>query len=285
MSEYLAPEPQTDGDATFRNFQRYNLGRAADHFGVTVIGAPSFGWRLRSVGVPVDGRYGMCWLRVVSEEPQWAQGYAWTGNLDANVITNIVKPRVLDVFEWAERDWRNQRAEMMTLLPGQPCSPTDVLREQPDVPTAWWTDLRQSLGLLSATRTKRTHADQARVTDRVRARFGDEAGTTVTDWAAAHGDLHWSNLVRPRLGMLDWELWGTAPAGTDAATLLCYSLLVPEVADHVHETFADLLDTPSGRVAQLYVVARLLRRIDGGDYPELAQPLMERARSLITPSG
>jgi hypothetical protein len=47
----------------------------------------------------------------------------------------------------------------------------------------------------------------------------------------------------------------------------------------------DLLDAPSGRVAQLYVVARLLRRVDGGDYPELARPLAKHARSLVTPSG
>jgi hypothetical protein len=285
MSDYLAPEPQVDGDATFRNFQRHNVGRAAAHFEVKVVGAPKFGWRLRSVGVPVDGQWGTCWLRVVSEEPQWAQGYAWTGNLEANEIKDIAKPRVLDVFEWPERDWRNQRAEVMTLLPGESCSPTDVLRGQLDVSAEWWTGLRQTLDLLSTTPTERTHADQARVADRVHSRFGRGVDATVTDWATAHGDLHWSNLVRPRLGLLDWEMWGTAPAGTDAATLLCYGLLVPEVADRVYETFADLLDTPSGRVAQLYVVARLLRRIDGGDYPELAQPLMERARSLITPSG
>lgn len=74
---------------------------------------------------------------------------------------------------------------------------------------------------------------------------------------------------------------GPSPAGTDAATLLCYSLLVPEVAETVRELFADSLDTATGRVAQLYVVARLLRRIDGGDYPELAAPIVAHARTLL----
>lgn len=281
MIDYLAAEPQTDGDATFRNFQRYNLGRAAEHFGVTVTGSPSFGWRLRSIGAPVASEHGVSWLRVVSEEPQWAQGYAWTGNVDANTITNIVKPRVLDVFEWSERNWRNQRAELMTLVPGEPCSSTDVLRAPLNVPDVWWTELRASLDALAATPTERTHADQARVTDRVRGRFGDGVDTTVVRWATVHGDLHWSNLMRPRLGVLDWELWGAAPAGTDAATLLCYSLLLPEVAEQVRAMFADLLDSRTGRVAQLYVVARLLRRIDGGDYPELAEPLAAHARDLL----
>lgn len=282
MSDHLAAEPQVDGDATFRNFQRHNAGRAAEHFGVTVTGAPSFGWRLRSIGVPVTGERGACWLRVVSEESQWAQGYAWTGNLDANTITDVVKPRVLDVFEWSEHDWRNQRAELMTLVPGEPCSPTDVLRGPLDLPAEWWSDLRRSLDALAVTSTERAHADQARVNERVRDRFGDDVDTAITHWATAHGDLHWSNLMCPRLGVLDWELWGSAPAGTDAATLLCYGLLVPEVVEQVRDRFADVLDSPSGRVAQLYVVARLLRRIDGGDYPELAEPLTAHARTLLT---
>ena len=143
MSDYLAAEPPTDGDATFRNFQRHNVSRAADHFGVTLTGAPTFGWRLRSIGVPVDDEHGPRWLRVVSEEPQWARGHAWTGNLDANTITTLVKPQVLDVFEWPEHDWRNQRAELMTKVPGESCSPTDVLRAPLDVPAEWWTDLRR----------------------------------------------------------------------------------------------------------------------------------------------
>ncbi|MPZ84924.1 MAG: aminoglycoside phosphotransferase [Actinophytocola sp.] len=281
MIDYLVAEPPTDGDATFRNFQRHNVGRAAERFGVAVTGAASFGWRLRSIGVPVTSEHGACWLRVVSEEPQWARGYAWTGNLDANAITNLVKPRVLEVFEWPERDWRNQRAELMTVVPGEPCSPSDVLRAPPDVSAKWWAGLRRSLDTLAATPTERTHADQARVAERVRGRFGDDVDTTIEHWTTAHGGLHWSNLMRPRLGVLDWELWGTAPAGTDAATLLCYGLLVPEVVDQVRDQFADVLDSPSGRVAQLYVVARLLRRIDGGDHPELAMSLTAHARTLL----
>jgi hypothetical protein len=281
MSAYLAAEPQTDPDAVFRNFQRHNLSTAAAHFNVIITATPSFGWRLRSIGAPAAGQYGACWLRVVSEEPQWARGEGWTGNVDANSITTVAKPRVLDVFDWPERDWRHQRAEVVTLVPGEPCSPSDVLRKAFDVPAAWWFELRRSLQSLATTPTQRTHASQARVGDRVCGRFGDDVDPTVTEWSTAHGDLHWSNLMRPQLGILDWELWGTAPAGTDAATLLCYGLLVPDVAERVRDMFSDQLNTPSGRVAQLYVIARLLRRIDGGDYPELAEPLAAHARAVL----
>lgn len=281
MSDFLAAEPPTDADAVFRNFMRHNIARAADHFEVTVTGTPLFGWRLRSIGAPAAGRDGMRWLRVVSEEAQWARGCGWTGNLDANSISDLTKPHVIDVFEWSEQDWRHQRVEVMTVVPGGPCSQTDILRSAPDLSKAWLTGLRRSLDSLAATSTERTHADQARVSRRIHGRFGAAVDATVTKWVTVHGDLHWSNLMQPRFGVLDWELWGRGPAGTDAATLLCYSLLVPEIAETVHTLFADVLDTPTGRVAQLYVVARLLRRIDGGDYPELAQPLTKHASKLL----
>ena len=281
MSSFLSAEPSTDPDAVFRNFQRHNLARAAEHFELVITGAPSFGWRLRSISAPAVGRHGPRWLRVVSEEPQWAQGDGWSGNADANEITGVAKPQVLGVFEWSERSWRNQRAELMTLVPGVACSPTDVLHEDPELPKSWFTDLWRTFTAVATTPTDRTNADQTRVTERIRARFGTDVDTTVTHWVTVHGDLHWSNLMRPRLAVLDWELWGRGPAGTDAATLLCYSMLVPEVAEIVRELFADVLDTTTGRVAQLYVIARLLRRIDGGDYPELAAPLTAHAKTLL----
>jgi hypothetical protein len=45
-----APEPDTDADATFRNWMRLNLTRAAEKFGLSVTGAPVSDWRLRSIG-------------------------------------------------------------------------------------------------------------------------------------------------------------------------------------------------------------------------------------------
>jgi len=280
MTDHLAAEPATDGDAHFRNFQRHNLGHAAEHFATTVTGPPTFGWRLRSISAPVAGPDGERWLRVVSEEPQWAKGNGWTGNTDANVIIGLAKPQVLDMYEWPEGDWRHQRAELMTRLDGQPPAATDVLRSTMDAPDEWWRSLRRALDVTAATPTDRVHADQDRVTERIRARFGEDVDTTVTEWSTAHADVHWSNLMLP-FGLLDWELWGRAPAGLDAATLLSYSLLVPDVAARVHDVFTDVLDTRTGRLAQLYVAARLLQRHDLGDHPELAQPLREHADHIL----
>lgn len=143
MKDYLAFELATDADAVFRNFMRHNLGHAAVHFGLYVVSPPSFGWRLRSIGARARGLEGERWLRVVSQEPRWAQGEAWTGTVEANQITGVPKPRVLEVYEWSERDWRDQRAEVLTLMPGRSCSPTDVLHSEPDLSPQWWRELRR----------------------------------------------------------------------------------------------------------------------------------------------
>ncbi|MGQ0778813.1 MAG: hypothetical protein ACT4NY_31120 [Pseudonocardiales bacterium] len=126
----LVPEPDSDADARFRNWMRLNLARAAGQFGLSVTGVPVFGWRLRSIGAIAHGPNGACWLRVVSEQPQWATGDFWTGNQDANALTGLPKPVVLASTEWDEAGWRFQRAEVMTLLPGEPCSPSDVARTE-----------------------------------------------------------------------------------------------------------------------------------------------------------
>ncbi|MGQ0841747.1 phosphotransferase [Actinokineospora sp.] len=265
-------------DAHFAAWMRDNLDRAARHFDLRISGQPVFGWRLRSISARAVGNHGPRWLRVVSQEPQWAQGDSWTGTLDADQIADVSKPRVLDVHEWD--DGRRQRAEVMTLMAGQVCSPTDDLRSPPALSDQWWSDLARNLDTLARTSTDRINSDQDAVTARIRERFGSAVDTTVEEWETVHGDLHWSNLVHPHFGLLDWELWGRGPAGTDAATLFCYSLLVPAAADKVRSVFADALDSPTGRIAQLTVIARLLRRIGDGDYPDLAEPLVRHAHSL-----
>ncbi|GGM65295.1 hypothetical protein GCM10012275_39810 [Longimycelium tulufanense] len=272
-------EPTSEADARFREWMRDNLTRAAQHFGLKITGKPRFGWLDRSISAPARRDDRTYWLRVVSEDPQWTHLDFWTGNRDANAITGVSKPYVLDVYEWAE--WRQQRAEIMTRLSGRRCSPTDVLRTSITLPEHWWTELHRTISVISATPTHRVNADQDKVTQRIRERFGGQVDPAVDRWDTVHGDLHWANLMRPEFGLLDWELWGRGPAGTDAATLLCYSLLIPDVAERVRTLFADVLASPTGRIAQLYVVARLLRRIDGGDFPDLAKPLAQHARSLL----
>jgi hypothetical protein len=278
----MADDDTTAADARFMEWMRLNLQRAADHFGLNVTGQPVFGWRLRSIGATASTTdWQPRWLRVVSEFPQWASGTTWTGNLDANAITDLPKPRVMDVHEWDEQNWRHQRAEVLTLLPGAPVAATSHLTEHVRLQPDWWQALRQAIDTTRATPTQRTNCDAATLARRSGNAYGMELTTQA--WETVHGDLHWQNLLAPEFGLLDWELWGTGPAGTDAATLLLHSLLVPDVYDRVYQTFADQLDSDSGRIAQLSAGARLLSRIRGGDFPELERPLRRHLRRIGAP--
>lgn len=217
-------------------------------------------------------------MRVVSEFPQWAHGERWTGNLDANAIGGIPKPQVLDVYEWTEQDWRHPRAEVLTLLPGAAISSTSQLREGVTLQPDWWQTLRATVDVVRQVPTNRTNCDAAALAQRTRETYGIELA--ARDWETVHGDLHWQNLPGPSFGLLDWESWGTGPAGTDAATLLLYTLGVPGIFDKVRQTFADQLDAQSGRISQLSVGARLLSRIRGGDFLELEQPLRKHLKAM-----
>ncbi len=73
-----------------------------------------------------------------------------------------------------------------------------------------------------------------------------------------HLDLHWGNVTIPNLTILDWEHWGTGVAGSGAARLYCTALAAPETAEQLHATFADILDSPSGRYALLVAAADIL---------------------------
>lgn len=269
-----------DADAGYRHWLRELLDRTARQFGVTVIGDPVFGWRDRSISAPARDGDQPRWLRVVTESPTWAHGLMWTGNLDANSLTGVTKPQVLDVLEWRDNPARHIRAELMTRLAGTPCSPNAVPAPDLILDEGWWSQLADVLGVLARTPTSRVNADQARVNHRVEAAFGPGVAVRIEQWETVHGDLHWANLRREPFGILDWEGWGRGPAGTDAATLYLYSLATPVVATAVHTHLTDVLDSPAGRAAQLYVCARLLHRATFGDHHQLVTPLHDLARRL-----
>jgi hypothetical protein len=258
-----------------------NLQRAALMFGVTVTGTPVHGWRLRSASATATGPGGPRWLRVGTERESDLPHPCWDGLPTANDVIGVPKPIVLDSAEWPAHDRpvpRRVRADVMTLLTGHPCSPDEVLRHDPELPDTWWGHLRDALITARDTPTSRRGGWSR---DRVAEMFGAEVAeqAQVTETETTHGDLHWANLLGPQLGILDWEMWGRAPLGTDPASLYCYTLLVPTVAARVWDTFTDVLDTRSGRAALLRVAARLLRRAPR-EFPDLAEPLREQVHDL-----
>lgn len=270
-------------DDAHREWMRQQLDHAAEHFSLALVGEAVFGWRDRTIGSRTRNDR---WLRVSWSQTRWTDGEWWTGNEDAASITIVPKPTVLDVYDWTVTDhewWGDSRlrAEVMTLVEDQPCSASPELREELDLPDRWWADLRSALDALAEHPTERGELTQEDVTNRLLAYFGSGIEPTITRWTTAHNDLNWGNVTAPQVFLLDWESWGRKMAGYDAASLYVLSLLAPDTAKKVHDTFADQLDSPDGHLAQLYAISRYLKRVEVGDFHDLADRFHEHARRLV----
>nr|WP_308213390.1 phosphotransferase [Streptoalloteichus tenebrarius] len=128
----------------------------------------------------------------------------------------------------------------------------------------WWAGLNASLDALSereTTRVATVHTvplTQERFTREIVEVFGEVVDTVVPEWATAHGDLNWNNLTAPEFWLLDWEDWGLAPRGLDAAMLWASSWSVPELAERVARERAAELESRSGLLARLWACAQEL---------------------------
>jgi len=268
---------------TQRTWLANQLVIAAEQVGATIAGRHVFGWHDRTIGAQADTPDGPRWLRVISEHQRWSSGDMWTGNVDAAhcaALASVPKPALLTVREWPVGE-QQVRAELMTYVPDMPIADDMILRSPVNLPSAWWTTLDSALKAVTAVRTKRVIIGDDVLRYSLLAAFGIDPDLNRLEWACAHGDLHWSNLTAPTLWLLDWEHWGWAPRGYDAAILYCASILLPHLASQVHDQFAGQLDSYSGRVAQLAAITKLLCRVEDGEHLDLARPLHQHAAALL----
>lgn len=151
----------------------------------------------------------------------------------------------------------------MELLPGAPIG-TSVVAVDPSLPDQWWAALNASLDALDAQRTSRVATPdtetitQELVTETIRTVFPDSFDTTVEHWQAAHADLNWANMTAPRFCLFDWEDWGLAPRGLDAASLWGASLAVPALAARVRQERRHDFERRDGKLMTLFVAAKIL---------------------------
>ncbi|MGH3719676.1 MAG: hypothetical protein ACRDRI_12740 [Pseudonocardiaceae bacterium] len=200
----------------------------------------------------------------------------------------VAKPEWYQSLSWRVPEqcvlWRADETELVT---ASPIKPGGVLSADPGLPEAWWATLGTSLGALAThttTRIATPHTvpiSQERVTATIEGVFPDCVETTVTEWAVAHADLAWANLTAPQCWLLDWEDWGLAPRGWDAATLWGNSLAVPELAERVQREYRADLDSRSGLLSQLFFCSEMISA--GADYAgPLAEPSRREANRLIS---
>lgn len=236
---------------------------------------------------PVQSTEGTpCWLRVAitsPDSPDITRGF-WDGAELANEIPGIAKPEVLAVRDWTtSKDDEESlvKATLMTRAPSPVGSQELVLRSPVELDDRWFRTMRSSMDALAAWPTERECIRWKKVHRSLLVVCGTRVDSAVQRWTTVHGDMHWCNISAPECCILDWETWGLAPAGFDAATLYCASLLVPEVAARIYEAFRDLLETHDGVVSQLVAAQHLLDGIQYGHNEDIADALHDLIARLV----
>ncbi|XVS65999.1 hypothetical protein ACQPYE_08075 [Actinosynnema sp. CA-299493] len=203
------------------------------------------------------------WVRIEVRDLARVDGQGW-GLETAAVLDGVAMPAWLQGFSWIDHDlgvmWRADETELIT---DKPIKAGGTLKDNPGLSESWWETFRNSMQALAAHTTTRTATPhlhpvtQERVSATIHKLF-PAVDTSVTEWRAAHADLAWANLTAPTCYLLDWEDWGMAPRGWDAANLWASSFAVPELAQRVFEELRDDLDSRTGKLAQLYHCAEIL---------------------------
>lgn len=243
----------------------------------------AWGWHGRTLGKPVETADGPAWLRLASAPAGQAASIFWNGAVEAerSLPRSIPRPRLRSWHDWADQQWQ-YRAELYDRLTARPASPTPVLAKATALPEPWWSAVRTMLTEMTAIPTGRLTIHQQFLDYAIPRFLGTPIDTTApSPWATAHGDFHFANICTPTLSVIDFEGWGLAPTGYDAAMLHSYSLLEPLVAAQIRRELAAILDNPAGRYAELAVIAELLHAATRGSHPALVGALRQRAGSLL----
>ncbi|MEY9862141.1 hypothetical protein ABH935_007786 [Catenulispora sp. GAS73] len=211
----------------------------------------------RSIGFPSDRG---TWVRVDCRGLDRPLDQGW-GTEAASGITGLPMPAWHQGASWLDTErgvrWR---ADETDLIVGRPIGKPQAAQE---LPLSWWAALSSALNTLAAYKTYR------RATPDLEPATGDRFGaaiakvfpdvdTTITEWTTAHADFNWPNLTGPKFEVFDWEDFGAAPRGLDAATLWFGSLRIPEVADEVMERLQANLESRDGQVMRLWRCAEFL---------------------------
>ena len=213
------------------------------------------------------------WLKI-SGIPSDTQDPCREAEIEADRLSTLPKPKVIAQSEW-KQDEVSWRALLMAVAPSEAAARNPwSAPSSSDIPDSWFADLREALRAVQCVRTSRYIYTPAEFTAAIKTYLPEGTPTKADAWCVQHGDLHWCNLTLPHLTLLDWEVWGLAPAGYGAGRLLAFSLLVPEVAQKLEETFAEEFAMSSGYVGVLAAIAVVRRQIEAGDVPrELEAPI------------
>ncbi|MCP9957881.1 hypothetical protein [Streptomyces sudanensis] len=236
----------------------------------------------RSLGARTDRD---TWVRIERRGLDRIGVQGGDGTASAEALHGIAKPAWFTGVAWRDDAepvmWRADETE---LLPAAPVS-SAVAVEDPRLPEEWWNALSTSLDALAAQHTNRVATPDTEtltrelVTGTIHSVFPG-VDTTVAEWRPAHADFNWANITAPVFSVFDWEDWGMAPRGLDAASLWGASLAVPALADRVRSERRADLESRDGMVMTLFVAAKILGPHADPEDPRLV-PARKTAERLL----
>lgn len=232
----------------------------------------------RTLGAPTDRG---TWVRVERRRLDKIGSQGWNGTECAALLEGVSKPQWHRGIAWRQPgDAVMWRADETDLLPSAPVG-SSVLATEPALSDDWWQALNTSLDALVEQHTRRVATPdtlvitQSRVTEATHRFLPGSVDTTVERWLPAHADLNWANVTGPEFCLFDWEDWGVAPQGLDAASLWGSSLAVPALAERVRRERTNDVESRDGKLMILFVCAKILVP---DAYPE--DPRLEPARHI-----
>jgi hypothetical protein len=278
----MPADPETAGPEFSPQQQREAIAEACRVLACVQTGEIRRGAIRRSIGIQVSDQDGRpSWLKIVALRTSYDE-WARNGELSSRSMVGVPMPRLLRDFEMNAGGLRCHALQFSQ-------APSPVILDTPwivatplSIDEEWLAKLKHAVDRISSAPLTRWLIHPGAAVRIIAQRFGRKAPHTVDEWRPAHGDLNWSNLTAPDLTLLDWERWGAAPRGFDAATLLSFSARDADLFHRIEALFADDLNTTSGVVARLFQYARRLARLDaaGGDPVEHRRLKDDAARLL-----
>ncbi len=260
-----------------------HLGEGCRRLGVEPVGPMHSGYSRRSVGTVALARDGSpSWIKL-SALRGCSTHWLRDGELSIELREGVPRPTLLATGQWSD-GIRYFAATQWTLAASPSLEPTPWAGANASrVSDAWIEDLKGALLTLGRVQTERARFQPQQVEWMIRDCFGAGAPCVADEWCVAHGDLQWSNLTAPSLTLLDWECWGHAPRGYDAAYLIATSCADADLVARLEHAFAADLETASGRVARLTALANLIGLIKAGWLdPRYRRPLKAMSRKVLS---
>ena len=221
------------------------------------------------------------WVRIERRGFERIGPQGWNGTEAAAVLQGVAMPEWYRGVAWREPGepvmWR---ADELELIASPSVGNGALVLEDPDLPDTWWEALNASMDALVEQQTPRIATpDTVTITHEVVTQalaevFPHLADTRIERWTSAHADLTWANVMGPEFSIIDWEDWGMAPRGLDAATLWGNALAVPALADRVHHERSADLESRDGKLMSLFFLSKIV-----GPHAYEGDPLLAPART------